>query len=116
MEFALIYIKYCMFKELVKHGRAICLPMQYPVHPDVFFGTLFASKAARDGAVIRRKVRDVERLVGRDVFVTEITRRGYTAVENAGQFVIFCNREPVRPVTISDAEIAPENARIFRHT
>jgi len=25
-------------------------------------------------------------------------RRGFAVIENAGQFVIFCNREPVRRV------------------
>lgn len=67
-----------------------------PLTQDQFFGELFASKAARDGAVIRRQVRDVERYVGRAAFLTEIRRRGFTVVENAGQFVIFCNREPLR--------------------
>ena len=66
--------------------------------PEMFFATLFDSKAARDGAVVRRKVRDVERLVGRAAFLAELKRRGFTVVENAGQFVIFCNSEPVRRV------------------
>lgn len=67
-----------------------------PLTQDQFFGELFASKAAREGAVIRRQVRDVERYVGRAAFLTEIRRRGFAVVENAGQFVIFCNREPLR--------------------
>lgn len=66
--------------------------------PDQFFRSLFSSKAVQDGAVIRRKVRDVERLVGREAFLSELRRRGYSAVENAGQFVIFCNSEPIRRV------------------
>lgn len=48
--------------------------------------------------MIRRKVRDVERFVGRDPFLDEMKRRGFPVVENAGQFVIFCNREPIRRV------------------
>lgn len=59
---------------------------------------LFSSQAAREGGVIRRKVRDVERYVGRVAFLEEMTRRGFPVVENAGQFVIFCNREPIRRV------------------
>jgi hypothetical protein len=59
---------------------------------------LFSSHAAREGAVVRRKVRDVERFVGRDPFLDEMRRRGFAVVENAGQFVIFCNREPIRRV------------------
>ena len=66
--------------------------------PQAFFHGLFGSQAARraPGAVVRRKVRDVERFVGREVFLAEMQRRGYPVVENAGQFVIFCNREPIR--------------------
>ncbi len=73
--------------------------MDVPVEPDAFFADLFSSKAARSGAVVRRKVRDVERIVGRDMFVGELKRRGFSSVENAGQFVIFCNCEPIRRVT-----------------
>jgi len=49
--------------------------------------------------VVRRKVRDMERMVGREAFLAEIRRRGFTAVENAGQVIVFCNAEPVRLVT-----------------
>jgi hypothetical protein len=66
------------------------------VTPAQFFAELFSSRAARKGEVIRRKVRDVERFVGRERFLAEMARRGYPVVENAGQFVIFCNREPIR--------------------
>ena len=69
--------------------------MRLLTDPDVFFTEVFASKAARDGAVIRRKVRDVERMIGRDIFLDEVRRRGFRAVENAGQFVVFCNSEPI---------------------
>lgn len=53
--------------------------------------SLFASKAAIEGGVVRRAVRDVDRLVGRDRLVAEVRRRGYHMIENSGQFVIFCN-------------------------
>jgi hypothetical protein len=73
-----------------------CMSAHMPYSPQQFFAELFGSRAARDGEVIRRKVRDVERFVGRDAFLDEMRRRGYPVVENAGQFVIFCNREPIR--------------------
>ncbi|MEL6103234.1 MAG: hypothetical protein AAFY74_17185 [Pseudomonadota bacterium] len=57
---------------------------------------LFGAKAALDGGIVRRQVADVERIVGRLRFEAELRRRGYRAVENAGQLVIFCNRSPVR--------------------
>ncbi|MEM8849063.1 MAG: hypothetical protein AAGE03_03410 [Pseudomonadota bacterium] len=57
---------------------------------------LFSAKAAIDGGVVRRKVRDVEQIVGRAAFEAEIRRRGFRAVENAGQYVVFCNRGTMR--------------------
>ena len=60
---------------------------------------LFDSKSARAGAVIRRKARDVDRVVGREPFIHEMRRRGYGLVENAGQYVIFCNSQPLRRLT-----------------
>ncbi|WP_317849273.1 N-(5'-phosphoribosyl)anthranilate isomerase [Tateyamaria pelophila] len=69
-----------------------------PLSPQGYLLDIFSSKAAREGAVIRRKSRDIDRYIGRDVFVSELHRRGYRAVENAGQIIIFCNAEPVRPL------------------
>lgn len=59
---------------------------------------LFSSQAAKDGGVVRRKIRDVDRFVGRAVFLHEMQRRGFSVVENAGQFVVFCNHEPIKQV------------------
>lgn len=67
-----------------------------PMTPGQWFHHLFSARAARDGGIVRRKVRDMERMVGRDVFEREIARRGFSVVENAGQVVVFCNCEPVR--------------------
>ena len=67
-----------------------------PLAPEVWLKDLFASKAVQEGAVIRRKARDIERFAGMDKFMAEIHRRGFRAVEHSGQIVIFCNRAPVR--------------------
>jgi len=69
-----------------------------PISAQGWMRDLFASKAAQDGAVIRRKLRDIDRYVGRGAFYAELRRRGYHAVENAGQVVVFCNQEPIRQV------------------
>ena len=66
--------------------------------PDLWVSHLFSSKAAREGGVIRRKIRDVERYVGCKPFLDEMRRRGFPVLENAGQFIIFCNCEPIRRV------------------
>jgi len=63
--------------------------------PESFFRSLFDSKAVQQSAAIRRNVRDVERIVGRPAFLAELHRRGFSAVENASQIVIFFNREPI---------------------
>ncbi|MFQ5437763.1 MAG: aspartate aminotransferase [Paracoccaceae bacterium] len=70
-------------------------PGQYMV-PEIWMQEVFASKAAQEGRVVRRKIADIDRVVGRRKFNAEIRRRGYHAMENAGQYVIFCNNEPVR--------------------
>ncbi|MDR9395246.1 MAG: N-(5'-phosphoribosyl)anthranilate isomerase [Roseovarius sp.] len=69
-----------------------------PITAAQWMGKLFSSRAAREGRVIRRQLRDIERFVGRARFEAELARRGYHAVENAGQLVIFCNEEPIRVV------------------
>ena len=66
--------------------------------PEAWLLHLSSSQAAREGSVIRRQVRDVERYVGRTAFLDEMLRRGFPVVENAGQFIVFCNREPIRRV------------------
>lgn len=54
---------------------------------------LFGSQIAQDGGVVRRKLRDIDRIVGRDVFIAELRRRGYRAVINGAHVIVFCNRE-----------------------
>ena len=67
-----------------------------PLSADAWMIHLFSAKAAREGGVVRRKIRDIDRYVGRESFEFELRRRDYHAVENAGQLVIFCNQEPIR--------------------
>jgi hypothetical protein len=65
------------------------------ISPERWITQLFSARSAAEGGTVRRKVADVERLIGRDRFLSEVHRRGFRAVENAGQFVVFCNRDPV---------------------
>ncbi|MDQ2092976.1 aspartate aminotransferase [Rhodobacteraceae bacterium 10Alg 79] len=57
---------------------------------------MFACKAVQQGQVVRRKKRDIEHYVGMDRFLKELHQRGFQAVENREQIVIFCNRAPLR--------------------
>ena len=66
-----------------------------PITSQEWIRQMFATRAAIDGGVVRRKVSDVERLVGRDAFFSAVQRRGFRVVENAGHFVVFCNSDPV---------------------
>ena len=59
---------------------------------------LFTAKAVREGWVIRRKRRDIERYVGRHAFEQELGRRGYHTMKNAGQLIVYFNQEPVRVI------------------
>lgn len=59
---------------------------------------VFSSEEARKGGVVKRQIRDVERLVGLDMFMAEVSRRGYQAVRNGRHFVVFCNKDPIRRV------------------
>ena len=89
-----------------------------PLTPEIWLHDLFTSKAVQQGAVIRRKARDIERFAGLDLFMREIHRRGYQVAENSGQIIIFCNRAPVRWLTpgvtpISFEEIGPKSLQDF---
>ena len=66
------------------------------ITPDRWIVQLFSARAVAEGGIVRRSVADVERLVGRQRFLREVQRRGFRAVENSGQIVIFCNRDDVR--------------------
>lgn len=89
-----------------------------PLSPEVWLHDLFACKAVQQGAVIRRKARDIERFAGMDLFMREIQRRGFQVAENSGQIVIFCNRAPIRWLTpgvspISSKEIGQKSLQDF---
>lgn len=72
--------------------------MDSPFSPNQWMANVFSSQAVRDGHVIRRKLAHIDRFVGRKQFIAELERRGWHAVENAGQMIIFCNKEPVRVI------------------
>jgi hypothetical protein len=74
------------------------MDLRATIPPELWLRQLFSAQQARDGGVVRRQVRDVDRIVGRAAFERELRRRGFRAVENAGQYVIFCNRAPVRVI------------------
>ena len=59
-----------------------------PQTPDQWFDHLFTAKSARAGSVVRRKVRDMERWVGRDAFLAETRTR---AIQYASMPQVWCS-------------------------
>lgn len=64
--------------------------------PRAWLRHLYSSKSALDGGVVRRKVADVERIVGCLAFEADVRRRGFRAVQNGTNYVVFCNHEDIR--------------------
>ena len=70
--------------------------LQLMLPADIWMQKGFDAKAAREGGVVRRGTRDVERIVRLARFPGELKRRGYHAVENSGQIAISCNNDRVQ--------------------
>ena len=66
--------------------------------PENWLHNLFSAAEVRKGGVLKRQIRDVERLCGWDLFLHEVKRRGFQAVRNGRHVVVFCNTEPIRRV------------------
>ncbi|GKY88933.1 N-(5'-phosphoribosyl)anthranilate isomerase [Sinisalibacter aestuarii] len=81
--------------------------------PERWLAQVFSSGEAAKGGVVKRQIRDVERLVGREMFLGEVARRGFQAVENGRHFVVFCNAQPIRRV---GAAVSPPSARLHTET
>lgn len=56
---------------------------------------IFRAKAAVNGGVLRRKISDVEREIGRERFELEIRRRGFHLIVNGRNYIIICNNAPI---------------------
>lgn len=66
--------------------------------PATWLAQFLDSPEARRGGVVKRQIRDVERIAGRDLFLREVERRGFQVIENGRHFVVFCNAMPLRRV------------------
>lgn len=66
--------------------------------PERWLHQVLNSKEARTGGVVKRQVRDVERLVGCECFLREVRQRGFQVVRNGRHFVVFCNDAPIHHV------------------
>ena len=57
---------------------------------------IFRARAATEGGVLRRRIADVEREVGRERLELEVRRRGFHMIECGRHFVIICHPAPLR--------------------
>ncbi len=48
------------------------------------------------GGVVRRRIADVEREVGRAALERAVRGRGFRMVETGQHFVIICSKDPIR--------------------
>lgn len=68
------------------------------IRSDAWLAKVFSAQAVARGAVVRRAVAWVEHEIGRERFVAEVRQRGFHLFEAGGQFIVICNRGPVRRV------------------
>ncbi len=74
--------------------------VQLPDHltPEQWLHGVFSAQEVRKGGILKRQIRDIERLCGRDAFLDEARRRGFQVLRNGRHFVVFCNADPIRRV------------------
>lgn len=77
--------------QIVRHTPAAPVPINL-----AWSERLFRAKAAQTGGVVRRKIRDVHREVGRDAFIAEVQRRGFHLVECGDQYLVICHPGQLR--------------------
>ena len=73
-------------------------PLPDKIDPEYWLRSLLSSRDACRGGVIKRQIRDVERIVGREAFLAEMDRRGFQTLENGKHFIVCCNAQPIRRV------------------
>lgn len=56
---------------------------------------VFRAKTAKNGGVIRRKINDVDREIGRERFELEVRRRGFHLMANGHYYIVICNNAPI---------------------
>ena len=57
---------------------------------------IFDCTAARNGGIVRRSVRWVDKEIGRERLIAECRGRGFHLLECGDQFVIICNAGQLR--------------------
>jgi hypothetical protein len=63
--------------------------------PNAWIDLVFSAKAAQ-GGVVRRAIGWVATEVGHDRFADEVRRRGFHLLVTQTQYIVICNKGPVR--------------------
>ncbi len=65
------------------------------IHTD-WLDPLFRAKSLRNRGVVRHKLSDLEREIGRDLLERQVRKRGLHMIESSGQLLTLCTSEPMR--------------------
>lgn len=66
-------------------------------HPaNDWISQIYATKAAKTGGVVRRKIDWIEREIGRERFENEARKRGFHLIEAGRQLIVVCTPQPIR--------------------
>lgn len=66
--------------------------------PYIWLENVFSAAQVRKGGILKRQVRDVERICGQDLFLSQARERGFQVLRNGRHFIVICNSEPVQRV------------------
>ena len=67
-----------------------------PHRAEDWIAQLFATKSARSGGIVRRKIDWVDREIGRARFEAEARRRGFHCIEAGRQLIVVCTPDPIK--------------------
>ncbi len=64
--------------------------------PEEWIAHVFSARVSERGGMVRRKIRDVEREIGRERLELEVRRRGWHMIETNRDIIILCDTSPFR--------------------
>lgn len=59
---------------------------------EIWLHQIFAAQSASKGGVVRRKIADVDRKIGRDRLEVAVRLRGFHLLKCGNQFIIICDK------------------------
>jgi hypothetical protein len=98
-------------------------PVPETIDPEYWMRSVLSSRDACRGGVIKRQIRDVERIVGREAFLAEMDRRGFQTLRERPPFhrVLQRTADPARQggglarARATDARARPRPSLALQH-